>query len=149
MFNNPRILIILLIFSLGLSSYILFSLNKIDVQNEDDIYVKIANSKVDMKKVEENYEQNLQFLIKEIRDYVSSAQEDQNYNLEELKNKISDLRSPGNEYKKIHLDLILSLTNLEKYFEFGDENEREKSLALLDDASQEYLKISKEKENGI
>jgi hypothetical protein len=102
-----------------------------------------------MKKVEENYEQNLQFLIKEIRDYVSSAQEDQNYNLEELKNKISDLRSPGNEYKKIHLDLILSLTNLEKYFEFGDENEREKSLALLDDASQEYLKISKEKENGI
>ena len=152
MFNNSRILIILIIISLGLASYVLFSLNKIDVQDEVNINLKIADSKVNMKDIEENYEQNLKNLIEEIRSCVDINKDSQgelNFNLEKIKNKISGLKSPSNEYEKVHLDLILALNNLEKYFELGDENEKNKSLALLEEANLEYLKITKEKENGI
>ncbi len=152
MFNNSRILIILIIISLGLASYVLFSLNKIDVQDEVNINLKIADSKVNMKDIEENYEQNLKNLIEEIRSCVDTSKNSQgelNFNLEKIKNKISGLKSPSNEYEKVHLDLILALNNLEKYFELGDENEKNKSLALLEEANLEYLKITKEKENGI
>ena len=110
MFNNSRILIFLIIASLSLGSYILFSLNKVDTQNEGNVNLKFANSKLNIEEIEKGYDQNLNKLIEEIKNYINSAQDNKNsLNLKNLRNEILSLKSPDNKYKNIHLNLILAL----------------------------------------
>jgi len=151
MSRNFKILFFLLFTSIALSTYILFSMKNIVVQ--DDVELKVATKPiVDIQKVKEQYNKNIMDIILEIKKSINIQGDKKSkkvFSLEELKRKVENLKSPNTNYKNIHLNLILALNNFEDYLKSGDNIDKQRSLAFLGKAERDLNEIIKAEKNGI
>src|SRR3989339_1654913 len=136
--------ICLLILSLSLILYLIFSLKRVTVETGSDGGAETKNTavtdKVDLKKLEAGYKTQVKFVINEYEALIGTTTEPADGTADkimELRNKLTDLSVPL-ELKNLHIDLVLAFSRMENYFRGGNEEDKDFSDDLLERAKNDH-----------
>jgi hypothetical protein len=164
MSRTAIILILLIFISLSLALYLILSSKPVTIEPSSDtgqkqISEKSDNeaSRVDLEELENSYKQAVKFILADYKlitvdmwpgtsttlleegdqpatltEYKKSPSEILEL-AQELENRLMALTVPS-QFKNLHLNLVLAISKLSNYIESGDEEERSKSQALIEQA---------------
>lgn len=104
---------------------------------EGNIIHKATVEKIDMAKLEKDYEDNFKRIFSQFAQLASEEKINKEI-VGTIKNETLALKVPT-KYKDLHIDFVLALVKMENYFSGGDNKEEAASLDAIKRIQENYL----------